>query len=363
MTEKELLELKPDKPNYKMFDAMISRFDSVCKPIDGLGDLERVIASIGAAKREEMPNLKKKALVIMCADNGVVEEGVSQTDESVTSKVAYLMGQKRSVVGVMLDDYDADTFVYDIGMKSDETFDGVINKKVANGTKNMVKEAAMSTDECLRAIEAGIDIVKGLADKYSILATGEMGIGNTTTSTALICALLNERSDRIVGKGAGLTKERLDKKVEVINRSIARAIAETGDVSDERKRALEMLHQLGGFDIAAMAGVFIGGAICHVPIVIDGLISVAAALAASMIVPGCEEYMLASHTGKERGTALALQALDLKAVINADLALGEGTGAVMLFPLIDMAYSVYEKGPFFTDAGMDAYERNPDDND
>ena len=369
MTHEELFEINIKEPDKDIFKAVKKRFDSVCKPIDGLGDIEDIIADIGAAKIRTDFSLNDKALVIVCADNGVVKEGVSQTDESVTSKVAYLMGQKRSVAGVMLSAYKCDSLVYDVGMKSDEKYEGVINKKVANGTKNMTKEAAMSSDECLKAIKTGIDIVRDAKDKYDILATGEMGIGNTTTSTALICALLNEDCGSIVGKGAGLSDERLKRKTDVIERSVKRALFETENVgiksSDDRMQnrefAFEMLRQLGGFDIAAMAGIFIGGAIYHVPVVIDGLISAAAALAASLIVPGSDRYMIASHTGKERGTALVLDKLNKKAVIDASMALGEGTGAIMLFPLLDMALNVYKNGPFFSDAKMDAYERNDND--
>ena len=369
MTHEELFEINIKEPDKDIFKAVKKRFDSVCKPIDGLGDIEDIIADIGAAKMRADFSLDDKALVIVCADNGVVKEGVSQTDESVTSKVAYLMGQKRSVAGVMLSAYKCDSLVYDVGMKSDEKYEGVIDKKVANGTKNMAKEAAMSSDECLKAIMTGIDIVRDAKDKYDILATGEMGIGNTTTSTALICALLNEKCEGIAGKGAGLCDERFKRKIDVIERSISRALSEAENAgiksSDDRMQnrefAFEMLRQLGGFDIAAMAGIFAGGAIYHVPVVIDGLISAAAALAASVIFPGSENYMIASHTGKERGTALVLDKLNKKAVIDASMALGEGTGAIMIFPLLDMALNVYKEGPFFSDAKMDAYERNDND--
>ena len=358
MTYEELLEIKIKEPDEDIRKAVKKRFDSVCKPIDGLGDIEDIIADIGAVKQDADLSLSDKALIIVCADNGVVKEGVSQTDESVTSKVAYLMGQKRSVAGVMLSAYKCDSIVYDVGMKSD-----------ANGTKNMAKEAAMSYEECLKAINTGIDIVRDAKDKYDILATGEMGIGNTTTSTALICALLNEDCRSIVGKGAGLSDERLKRKIDVIERSVKRALFETenagikayDDEMQTRECAFEMLRQLGGFDIAAMAGIFAGGAIYHVPVVIDGLISAAAALAASVIFPGSENYMIASHTGKERGTALVLEKLNKKAVIDASMALGEGTGAIMLFPILDMALNVYKEGPFFSDAKMDAYERNDND--
>ncbi len=358
MTKNELWNMEICEPDRDIYRKAIQRFDTVCKPIDGLGEFERIIARIAAIQRTEKPFLSKKVLAILCADNGVVAEGVSQTEHSVTAKVARLMGERRSVAGIMLKPYGADSMVYDVGMKDEAVFDGVQDRKIARGTGNMAVEPAMTEEECLRAIRTGIDIAGELQEDYGLIATGEMGIGNTTTSTALISLLLSEGVTRIVGRGAGLTEERFERKIRVIEGSIRRAEQELSGIDDSRERAFQALRQLGGLDIAAMAGIFIGGAIHHRPVVIDGLISAAAAAVAAAMVPGTENYMLASHTGKEKGTKLVLDALGLTPVISAGLALGEGTGAILLFPLIDMAYSVYENGPFFQDAQMEAYKRN-----
>ncbi len=349
MTEEQLLSLKPDIPGEALKRRMKERFDKALKPIDGLGDFEDIIIKAGAAQETEEPDFSKKLLVILCADNGVVAEGVSQTDSSVTSSVAAMMGKKNSVVGVMLRTTGADSLVYDVGMEDDNTPEGVIVKKHASSTGNIALCDAMSPQVCLDTIETGIEIVRDQKDRYGIIATGEMGIGNTTTSTALLCSLTGADPEEITGYGAGLTKDKFEKKIQVIKKAIKRADA---------KDPLRALCSLGGLDIAAMAGVFIGGALYHVPVVIDGFISAVAALVAQRLVPGTAEYMLPSHVGKEKGTRLALDELHLKPVICADMALGEGTGAIMLFPLIDMVCNVYRFGPFFTDTDVKAYERN-----
>ena len=214
----------------------------------------------------------------------------------------------------------------------------------------------MTTEEALNAIEAGIECVKELKDKgYGITATGEMGIGNTTTSTALMCALTGVSPEEYTGRGSGLTDEGLKRKLQVIKEGLARYAGKGR--ADSPEEAFEVLCCLGGLDIAALAGVFIGGALYGMPVVVDGLISAAAALAAERIVPGCREYMLASHAGREKGAGLILDELSLRPVIHADLALGEGTGAVMLFPLLDMACALYSDGTAFEETSIEKYER------
>ncbi|MCR5356379.1 MAG: nicotinate-nucleotide--dimethylbenzimidazole phosphoribosyltransferase, partial [Lachnospiraceae bacterium] len=302
------------------------------------------------------PDITKKALVIMCADNGVVSEGVSQTDKSVTASVAELMGKNRSTVGVMLKDYPALIMPIDVGIDSDKKIEGVSDKKVSCGTGNIEKEAAMTKEQCLKAISTGIEAVWDCKDKgVGLIATGEMGIGNTTTSTALFCALTGKEAGTVVGKGAGLTDEGLKIKTKVIEDAL-KLHGLTGKTTDP-KGVLSALASVGGLDIAALCGVFIGAAIYHIPAVIDGAISAVAALAAAYMVSGCEGYMIASHKGREKITGEVLDLLGLKGVIDADMALGEGTGAVLMFPMLDMVMSVYINGTRFGDTMIGQYER------
>ena len=356
MTIEELFRQKPDGPDDNILVAVKQKWDAIAKPVDGLGDLEDMICKIAAIHRTVETDITKKALVVMCADNGVVKEGVTQTGKEVTYDVATLLGKRASSVCAMSTNYPLDIFVYDVGIDSSDSPEGVINRKVSRGTGDFVNESAMSTDQCIAAISTGIEAVKSCADNgYKLIATGEMGIGNTTTATALLCAFTGACPTDCTGRGSGLTDEGLERKINVIEKGLR---LHTGNRKIEtREESFEALRHLGGLDIAALAGVFIGGAIMSVPIVIDGLISAAAALAAERIVPGCREYMIASHMGKEKGMALILDELSLAPVIHANMALGEGTGAVMLMPILDMAMSLYRNGVTFSKTPIRQYER------
>ncbi|MCR5104197.1 MAG: nicotinate-nucleotide--dimethylbenzimidazole phosphoribosyltransferase [Eubacterium sp.] len=365
MTRDELFSIRITEPDQEIQKKSKKEWDSIAKPIDGLGSFEDIVSRIAAVQGKVIPEISRKALIIMCADNGVVEEGVSQTSQDVTRAVAELMGQKRSSVGIMTQGYPMDFFVYDIGINSEDTPSGVINAKVRKGTGNFTREAAMEESECLAAIQTGIDAVKKCRDAgYNILATGEMGIGNTTTSTALLCALMGVNPKEFTGKGAGLTDDGLINKIQVIEKGI-RLHLESRDGGQDwighdinsKEEVIMTLSCLGGLDIAGLAGVFIGGAIYHIPIVIDGLISAVAALIAEKLVPGCRQYMFASHMGREKGMDIILKELSLKPIIHADLALGEGTGAILLFPMLDMAMSLYKSGTSFGDTEIEQYER------
>lgn len=359
MTLEELFSIKIVKPDGEIRIKSKEKWDAVAKPIDGLGSFEAMISHMAEIQRKTCPDIEKKAIIIMCADNGVFEEGVSQTNQKVTRDVAELMGQKKSSVGTMAKDYPLDFFVYDVGINCEDTPAGVIAAKVRKGTSNFVKGPAMTLDECLLAITTGIEAVKNRSrDGYGIIATGEMGIGNTTTSTALLCALMGLNPAGVTGRGAGLSDSGLKKKAEVVQKGLELHRGEKKNSKIvTKKEAIDALMRLGGFDIAGLTGVFIGGALYHVPIVVDGLISAVAGLLAERLVPGSRDYMIPSHMGREKGMEIVLGELSLKPVIHADLALGEGTGAIMLFPMLDMAMSLYLSGTEFNDTVIEQYER------
>ena len=359
MTIEELLSIKITKPDQRIYALSKDKWSSIAKPLDSLGIFEEVISRIAAIRRTVDVGSLQKALLIMCADNGIVEEGVSQSGQEVTEKVAALMGEKKSSVGILTKDYPLQILTYDVGINCEDTPKGVTDRKVCRGTKNFLKEPAMTEMECLSAIRVGIDAVSDCKKAgIDLIATGEMGIGNTTTSTAVLCALCGARPGEVAGRGAGLSDAGLEQKIRVIDAGLKLHLGERyGKQVQEPGEIFEVLRRLGGLDIAALCGVFIGGAIHQVPIVIDGLISAAAALAAERLLPGCKDYMIASHKGKERGMDLLMEQLFLTPVICADMALGEGTGAVMLFPLLDMVLSLYESGTSFQSAAIDQYER------
>ena len=402
----ELLELKIDSDTDILRQNIKKNWDRVAKPLDGLGLLEDMICTAGAAQQTGHPELTPRALVIMCADNGIVEEGISQSGQEVTLAVAKNMAGGKSSACKMAQSCNTDVFAVDIGINSDEPICGrlsdcciqkesqtgkkdeeqrmkdteclgrtvFLNKKIMHGTRNFAKEPAMTRKECMQAISTGIELAGELAKKgCRILATGEMGIGNTTTSAAVACALLGLSPEEIAGRGAGLDDAGLLRKQNVIRTALKKyGYYSQKNPSQEKGKSnpvsrfpdnikpgetFEILRTLGGLDIAGLCGIFIGGAMHHVPVVIDGLISSAAALCAERLVFGTEKYMLASHCGKEPGMKYILDELGLNAPIHARLALGEGTGALMIFPLLDMALEVYESGGSFDDIGVKQYKR------
>ncbi len=359
MTKDELFSIRVGAPDDNVKNLAKKKWDAIAKPIDGLGMLEEIICRIAAVRGSTEFDLDKKALVIMCADNGIVREGVSQTGKEVTYEVASLMGKKLSSVGKMLGDYPAEIITVDIGIDSDDTPEGVINRKVRKGTADFLREPAMTSDDAIRAIEAGIDTVRECSEKgIYIIATGEMGIGNTTTSSALMSVLTGLEVKECTGRGAGLSDEGLCRKINVIEQALAFHFHDKkGTALNGKEEVFDALCKVGGLDIAGLCGVFIGGALYNIPIVIDGFISMISALMAEKICPGCRDYMIASHMGRERGMKLLADKLGLSPVINADLALGEGTGAVMLFPMLDMAMSLYGSGTNFSDTPIEEYKR------
>lgn len=317
----------------------------VAKPLLGLGKLEQIISQIAGIKGNAKYSLDKKAVIVMCADNGVVEEGVSQTGQNMTAVVSKNFLVQKTSVCIMSQIANADVFPIDIGIAVD--IDGLTDKniKVAYGTKNMAKEPAMTREETIKAIKCGIEKVAELKEKgYEIIATGEMGIGNTTTSSAIVTVLLGVEVESVTGRGAGLSKDGIERKIRAIKKAI--------EINKPNKNdPIDILSKVGGLDIAGLMGVFIGGALYRIPIVIDGFISGVSALLAVKMCSKIKNYIIASHISKEPAGQIILKELGLSAIIDADMSLGEGTGAVALFPLIDMAYSVYNKMHTFRSLG------------
>ncbi len=348
------MEIKPADKD--IFRKIKENWDGISKPIDGLGDFEEVISRIGAIQRTGVPKISRRTVVIMCSDNGIVEEGISQTGKEVTYQVAKMLGEGKSTANTMGKAAFAECFPVDIGIDHEGEIPGVFDCKIRRGTSNFLKSQAMTEEEVLTAISAGIGIVERLSKEgVDLIATGEMGIGNTTTTSALLCLLFDEKPEKFVGRGAGLNDEGLSRKICVVEKALE--MYKTPEGIDKKIAAFEHLCQVGGFDIAGLCGVFIGGARNHVPIVIDGVISAVSALLAETFVPGCRDYMIASHSGRETGLMKVLEELSLKPYINGNMALGEGTGALMLFPLLDVAFSLYSTGSTFNDGGIKEYQR------
>lgn len=341
------LDLSIQLPDQGAAAAAAARWNSIAKPLGSLGLLEEAVINIAGLTGTPAVRLDKRAVLVLCADNGVVAEGVTQTGQDVTALVAGNIAKGDASVCHMAKVASADVFPVDMGMLSPAP--GVLDRRIAAGTNNMVFGPAMTRGQAILALQRGIALVQGLQKQgYRILATGEMGIGNTTSSSALCAAFLGLPAASVTGRGAGLSDAGLARKIAAIEKAIQ---VNKPDPRDP----LDVLHKLGGFDIAGLAGVFLGGALYRVPIIIDGFISAIAALAAARLCPRSRCAMLASHRSGEPGAFLALDALGLSAPITANLRLGEGTGAVCLLPMLDMALSVYDSMATFDGIGIQAY--------
>lgn len=329
--------------------AAIAKWNAVAKPIGGLGVLEGDIARIAALTGSADVSLARRAVVVLCADNGVVQQGVSQCGPEVTTAVAANLALGRSSASRMAAVAGADVLAVDMGMFEPPEVPNLMDFSVAPGTGDICYGPAMTRAQAMRAIETGIKLAEALkANGYDVIASGEMGIGNTTTSSAMASVLLGMPVEAVTGRGAGLDDEGLDRKVRVIKRAIQ---VNDPDPAD----ALDVLAKLGGFDIAGLVGLFIGGAIHRIPVVVDGFISAVAAYTAALLCPNCACALIASHASSEPAAKRLLDELGLKPAIQAGMHLGEGTGAIALLPLLDQALALYD-GTTFAASGITPYE-------
>lgn len=325
-------------------------WNGIAKPLGSLGLLEQDIISIAGMRRSEKVALNKRCVVVMCADNGVVEENVTQSKSDVTATVAKSIAEGSSNINLIADVCRADVFAVDIGICSDIYSPNLIDRKVSYGTANITKGPAMTVGQAQKAVTAGMDIVSGCLEKgYDIIVTGEMGIGNTTTSAAVASVLLNADPSIVTGRGAGLDGDGLSRKINAVRKAIA-----TNQPSFAN--AFDILSKVGGLDIAGMMGLFLGGAVYHVPVVIDGFISAAAAALAVRVNPIVRDYLICSHVSKEPAGKMLLDLIGIKPAITAEMHLGEGTGGVMLLPMLDSALAVYNSSHRFDTLKMSRYK-------
>ena len=350
-----MLKYDRNLPDEAAYSRAQQKWNNVAKPLNSLGKMEKLICRLAAVQGTENVQLSPRCALVFCADHGVVAEGVTQSGQEVTALVAQSVADGSANVNLMASAAKADVFAVDMGMANEAGHPSLIKRSIARGTKNMVLGPAMTREQAIRALQAGSDLVGAMkARGYAMIATGEMGIGNTTASAAVASVLLDVPVETMTGRGAGLSDAGLMRKIRAIKRAI--------EVNrPDRTDPVDVLAKLGGFEIAAMAGAFLGGMTHRIPIVIDGVISAVAALVALRICPEAGGFMLASHMSREPAGKLVMDALELEPVIDAGMALGEGTGAVMLFPLLDMAHRVYCGKHTFNDLGMDAYTPQGDE--
>ncbi len=323
------------------------RQDSLTKPQGALGQLESLPIQVAGIKGNPRPRIAQKVIFTLTADHGVAQEGVSAYPSEVTPQMVYNFLRGGAGINVLSRLVSARVVVADLGVASVlERHSELKDKKVAMGTQNMAKGPAMSRKEAIRSIEAGIELVEEeLTRGIDILGTGDMGIGNTTPSSAITAVIIGADVATVTGRGTGLDDEGLKRKVNIIQRAL--------DVNrPDPKDPIDVLSKVGGFEIGGIAGVILAGAKNRIPVVIDGFVSGAAALIATGLSPLVKPYLIASHQSAEIGHKIILEYLDLKPLLNLDLRLGEGTGAALGIFLVEASLRILDEMATFAEAGV-----------
>ena len=311
----------------KSMTAARNRFANIAMPLGGLGLLQDAIVQLAGILGQPVPDISRRAAVVFCADNGVVAEGVTQCGQEVTATVAENMGRGESTVCLMAKQLGMDVFPVDIGVARPIKSEKVLQFAVRRGTANFAHEPAMTRKEALEAVEIGIKMAEMCAEKgYSLLIGGEMGIGNTTTSAAVTAALTGAEAAAVTGRGAGLSTVGLERKIAVIEAALALHKPDSND-------SIDVLHKVGGLDIAGLCGLYLGAAAQRIPVVLDGVISCAAALLAVRLCPQSVHFMVAAHRSDEPASILLLDALGKRPFLTdrrggRRCAFGSGAGAI-----------------------------------
>lgn len=324
-----------------------SRQDTLTKPPGSLGRLEKLSIQLAGIQGKPIPQIRHKAVITMAGDHGVVAEGVGNWPQEVTAQMVYNFLRGGAGINVIARQAGARIIVVDMGVATElEPNPQLLARKVAFGTQNMSQGPAMTREQAVTAIETGIEVVASeVAKGLDIVGTGDMGIGNTTASSA-ICAVMTEKPvAEVTGRGTGIADEQLTYKIEIINRALAVN-------QPDPKQPLDVLAKVGGFEIGGLVGVMLAAAAHRIPVVIDGFISGAAALIATALSPGLRDFLIAAHVSAEAGHHLLLKHLGLKPLLDLGMRLGEGTGAALGIFLSETAARVLAEMSTFAEAGV-----------
>ncbi len=342
----EILE-RIQGPDRSAMDAALARQDSLAKPPHSLGKLEDLSVRLAGITGQLYNPLDRRRVLIFASDNGIVEEGVSSCPQSVTLSQTINFTRGQSGVAVLARHFHSELDVMDVGINAEFAQPGVRDCKIAPGTRNFAREHAMTRGQAIRAVQIGIDAVRrAKEDGIQIVGVGEMGIGNTSTSSAVLSALLGLPAADTVSRGSGIDNASFARKISVIDEAIERW-------KPDPKDPVDVLMKVGGFDLAAMCGAFIGAAALRLPVVIDGFISAVAALCAWKLNPLCAEYMIPSHASAERGYGLSMNAMGLEPMLLLNMRLGEGSGCPIAFELASASQSVIREMATFAEAAID----------
>lgn len=316
----------------------------LAKPPGSLGRLEDLSVQLAGITGKVLNRIEKKHLLVFAADNGVVAEGVSSAPQSVTLMQTINLTQHKTGASTLCKHFGCEITACDVGVNADIKESAVLNRKIAYGTQNIVYGPAMTREQAVQAIMTGIELAQNT--DADVIGIGEMGIGNTTTSSAVLSVVLDADVEAVTGRGGGITDQSFLKKKQVIKTAI--------DVNKpDKSDVIDVLAKVGGFDIAAMCGAFIGAAATHRPVVIDGFISAVAALCAVRLCPNVKGYLVPSHASYEIGYKLAMDAMELQPLFLLGMRLGEGSGCPLAFEILDAACAILNDMATFDQAGID----------
>jgi nicotinate-nucleotide--dimethylbenzimidazole phosphoribosyltransferase len=324
-----------------------ARQDMLTKPPGSLGRLEGLSIQLAGITGKQSPSLKDKVIITMAGDHGVVAEGVSAYPQEVTRQMVINFLRGGAAINVLARHIGARVVVVDMGVASDvPAGDVLVVRKIALGTANMSRGPAMGRDQAVESILKGVEVVEEEIQRgLDIVGTGDMGIGNTTPSAAIACALMKQHPKEVAGRGTGVDDEGLKRKIAAIERALSVNRPDPGD-------GLDVLSKVGGFEIGGLAGVMLGAAAQRKPVMVDGFISTAAAMIAVAIAPVCRDYLIAAHRSKEHGHGLMLEWLALNPLLDFDLRLGEGTGAALGITIAEAACKILAEMATFGEAGV-----------
>jgi nicotinate-nucleotide--dimethylbenzimidazole phosphoribosyltransferase len=325
--------------------------DSLTKPIGSLGQVEAVAAQYVAWREENPPRVAKKAAYVFAADHGITDEGVSAYPREVTQQMVRNFLSGGAAINVLARHTQSDIVIVDVGVDADfDEVAGLTHRKVRRGTRNFAREAAMTEAELNAALQVGLDLAaEASAHGRTLIALGEMGIGNTSAATAITAALTGQPVSALTGRGTGLDQDRCLLKAQIIDKALR---FHFGDFVNTKPDALEILRCVGGLEIAAIAGMVLGASAHRIAVVIDGFICSAGAAVACAIAPNARNAIIAGHLSQEPGHRFLLEHMKVKPLLQLDMRLGEGTGAVLTFPLIEAAVHIYNEMATFGSAGV-----------
>ena len=328
--------------------AVKKQWDTVSKPIDSFGKYEDVHSKIAAIQGFEAPDLYHMRLIVSCGDHGIVEEGVTQTDQDVTRICATNIGRGLTTAGTMARALGIDILSVDVGINYAKEVPYTLNRRVKYGTCNFLKQPAMSVEEFSKAVQVGMDLaLDSKTNGYNCILLGEMGIGNTTSAAVVAGYLLDLNAETVTGRGAGLDDEKFSKKRAVVSM----ALSMYSGLSP-----VEVCSNFGGLELACMTGIILGCAIYKIPVILDGMLSMVSALVADRLLENTKDYLIASHISKEPVSKKLSEKLSLEPVLNANMAVGEGAGALMFTSSLRLADTVFHEALKFSESGVEQYE-------